>query len=180
MKGQSYYQKNKFLITIILSSIFTLLIFVFSNFTGLFYYSKQKIRLIICPPCENELISFLNETKYSLKIEVYVLTNQRIIKILNQLAKKGIDIKIILDEDVKANKNTVKKFSKEIKYKFGKESKKLTSFHAKFVVRDEECAWIGSMNWNVWGLRSNREVAVIVCDNSVKKLVEIFNEDWLR
>ena len=180
MKVQSYFQKYSFLVFI--SLIISFLAYLFLNsITGKFIFLSKNYEVIVCPPCEKNLINFLNSTSYSLKIEMYVLTNPKVIKLLNRLAKRGIDIKIILDEDVSENYRVIKLLDKGIKVKFGKEDKNLTSYHIKLAIRDEKCIWIGTMNWNDWGLNSNREIAVIICDEEIaKKLSETFRKDWLR
>ena len=176
MKEQSFYQKAR---PLVISFIAVLVIYLISaQKTGYVVYNKNE-KLITNPGSEKELVKFLNSSNYKIDISVYVLTNPRIIELLNDLANKGIEIRIILDEDIKENYRAIANVSKYIKVKLGRESKNITSYHAKYAIIDDRCAWIGSMNWNIWGLSTNREIAIITCNsNTVKKLSTIFENDW--
>lgn len=177
MKEPSFYQKAR---PLIISFVAVLVIYLISaQKTGYVVYDESE-KLITNPGSEKELMKFLNSSSYKIDISIYVLTNPRIIRLLNELANRGIEIRIVLDEDIKENYQTEKNLSKLIKIKFGKESKNITSYHAKYVIIDDKCAWIGSMNWNIWGLNTNREIAIITCNsNIVSKLSTIFENDWM-
>lgn len=177
MKEQSYYQKFK---PLIVSFILVFVLFIISSFhnnkTGFITYREEK--LVTNPGSQEELLRFLNSSRYKIDVSIYVLTNKNVIKELNYLSNKGIQIRILLDKDVKDNYKTVRLLNKKIEVRFGNQSK-ITNFHAKYAIVDDRCAWVGSMNWNTWGLNTNREVAIITCNkNVVSRLVKVFSYDW--
>jgi hypothetical protein len=54
-----------------------------------------------------------------------------------------------------------------------------TYTHAKYLVADDQSAWIGTMNWTTSAFRSNREFGVLDTDPTVVHQAEgVFSADW--
>lgn len=123
-------------------------------------------------PAVNELIK---ESKKSIYISMYIISylprneHSLISQLLNELAnahKRGIDIKVILDQQkIYSSRNPYNDlayfFLKDagINVDYDLPTRKL---HNKLIVIDENIVVIGSHNWSKFALQENNEVSVVI------------------
>lgn len=121
----------------------------------------------------NIIIEALETSNFEILIAVAWLTDETIIKVLNELSLRGIKISIIFFDDRINNKNLFK----TLYYRNAelKASKKL--MHNKFCVIDKKIVINGSYNWT-YNASTNDENIQITKDNNdlVNSFVEEFND----
>src|SRR5262245_23853174 len=94
------------------------------------------------------------------------VTDNAIIRVLEERARKGVDIRIIGKVE-RGHNLTAQKYAGP-------------RLHIRAVVRDRRRAFVGSMGLRRLELDARREIGVVVRDPKVvKKIVDVFESDWL-
>ncbi len=112
------------------------------------------------------LAEFVKGAKRQLLIYDPRLTDRVMLRLLQERAKKGVDVRVL----GKAGKRSA-----------GLDVEKLRGLrlHARVIVRDGRRAFLGSQSLRALELDARREVGVIVDDPSVvKQLTAVFEADW--
>jgi cardiolipin synthase len=126
--------------------------------------------LVISPYNSREkIIQFLKSARHSIRILDAKLEDQQAIGVLLKKAAEGCDIKIITKstdfEGISANLH----FRKLARFKL----------HAKCIVVDGRCFFVGSQNLREVALDHRREVGIIIEDAALAQKIErVFDEDW--
>lgn len=95
------------------------------------------------------------------------VTDNAIIRVLEERARKGVEIRIIGKVE-RGHNLTAQKYAGP-------------RLHIRAVVRDRRRAFVGSMGVKRLELDARREIGVIVRDPKVvKKIVDVFESDWLE
>lgn len=117
--------------------------------------------LLVCPlDCRQKLEFLLNSAQKSIWISAQYITDERIINILRD--KSNIDIRI-LTNNMESNNDLVRYFGKKI-VQF--ESPKQYN-HDKMVIVDNKKILIGSLNFSQNALDNNREIGIILIDQTI-------------
>ncbi len=87
-------------------------------------------------------------------------------------SKRGVDVKVILDDELDYNKDTID-YLKKCGVSAMLDSRN-TRTHAKFLVVDSKYVIIGSTNWSYSSLNKNHEVDVLVDDPNLAKRLEAY------
>jgi len=137
--------------------------------------TSQK-KLIWSPDNSREKIyNYLINANKNIEIYAEDISDYATIRILSELSKCNIQIKILHSNRNSNNKKF--KFLQRAGVKL-KLSKKLT-IHAKIIIIDDKLAILGSINLTKNSLNNNRELAVIIDDPTIiKQLTESFELDW--
>jgi len=131
---------------------------------------------IIIPGDKIKIVDQINSAKESIYIEMYLLTDPDIILAIKNAYDNGVDVKIILEEDMSYNKKTFMELvSTGIPVKWDGDRYKIT--HSKLMIIDNQTVVLGSPNYTYFGLTKNRELGLIT-NCSVKPYLEIFMDDW--
>lgn len=143
-----------------------------------------------------ELCSLISESKESILIVNPFFDFggvENIAPYLDSALNRGVKIKMITSKQLTAInlKDADDPFSYMISYLKSKKSKNLDvrsfhgnqgaltySTHAKFMVFDNKCAYLGSANLTRRSLSANVEIGIIAFDSKVKTLMEIFERIW--
>ncbi|MEM4137110.1 MAG: phospholipase D-like domain-containing protein [Candidatus Anstonellaceae archaeon] len=161
------------IIGIIISSIF--FFYLLEQQRAMCLNSAQEI---FSPGAKEKIINLIKEAKKSIDIQMYVLTDKDIISQLIESADRGVKIRIILEYRIESDiKKVIEALEhKNIEVRFSPSKYKL--MHSKMVIIDREKVLIGSINFSKSALETNREVAILVGGEIIKKYLEIFESDW--
>jgi phosphatidylserine/phosphatidylglycerophosphate/cardiolipin synthase-like enzyme len=85
-------------------------------------------------------------------------------------AKKGVDVRVILEGAPERNNKFVYDFLKNAGVNVSYDSDAMTT-HSSFIIVDEEWSFIGSHNWTVDAQRTNNEASVVVRSKEVAKVL---------
>lgn len=113
----------------------------------------------------NVLGAFLKRAKKELLIYDPRISDKEMIRILQERAKAGVEIKVIGS------------FAGHAPFKVQQLGD--TRLHTRTIIRDRRQAFVGSQSLRTAELDARREVGLIVQDTkAVKKLVDMFETDW--
>ena len=130
-------------------------------------YSPSHNRLVVSPETSRELLTaFIRGAKKQLLIYDEKVSDNLIQRVLQDRARRGVDIRII---------------GKLEKACAGVETRKLPNLrvHVRAIIRDSSSAFIGSQSLRRLELDGRREVGVIVNDSRIaKKMQAVFEKDW--
>lgn len=123
--------------------------------------------LVVSPEnARKRLTEFLKGAKKSLWIYDPKISDSATVRILEEHAKKGVDVRIL---------GTVGKRAKQFKA----DRMKSLRLHARVIIRDERNAFFGSQSLRTAELDSRREVGLFVKDPKViKAVIATFEKDW--
>jgi phosphatidylserine/phosphatidylglycerophosphate/cardiolipin synthase-like enzyme len=131
-------------------------------------YTAGLPTFIVSPAnARKELGSFIKKAKKELLIYDPEIADTEMLRVLNERAKAGVDIKII---------GRVSQRGK------GLASQKLSTMrlHTRTIIRDRHQAFVGSQSLRKLELDSRREVGLIVRDPAViRRLIATFELDWI-
>jgi cardiolipin synthase len=113
-----------------------------------------------------ELSDFIKHAKDELLIYDPKISDLRMIRLLNERMKAGVNIKIIGTLGRRANNLTAQKLTQ-------------MNLHTRTIIRDRHDAYIGSASLRKAELDARREVGIIVHEPSIiRRMVEVFESDW--
>jgi cardiolipin synthase len=131
-------------------------------------YMPGDDRLVVSPESSREtLTTFIKRARKQLLIYDGAVTDSLILRVLQQRAKAGVEIRIL----GKVGKKSID----------GVAVRKLADLrlHVRAMIRDGSSAFIGSQSLRKLELDGRREIGMILNDGrAVKKLTEVFEEDW--
>ena len=182
--------KKAYIYNVIISILFVVLLFVYyklfpphtiapiQSFDG-------TVSLFYTPDMgKTPVLDGIKNAKSSIDIEVYTFSDSDVLQELVSAKKRGVRIRIILEENpyggYSANKETKDKLSYYgIENKWDNKAYNFT--HSKFMIIDNRTGYIMTLNLTKSAFTKNREFGVIVNDeNIVKELSKIFEADWKR
>ena len=140
---------------------------------------NAKTEFVFSPDAQGDVISFIQSAQESVDIEMYVFTSQDIIRELGDAQARGVKVRVILEPRVTDSRQP-KTFellrNLGVDVKWASMTYKLT--HSKFIIVDGKKALVGSINFSMSALNSNREAAAVVEGDVVQEVVSAFEEDW--
>lgn len=129
-------------------------------------YSPGKSHLVVSPENARAMLTaFIGGAKKELAIYDAKVQDPSIIKLLKELAAKGVTVRVIGDMKGKDR---------------GIEERRLPSrLHVRAIVRDGKQAFVGSQSLRKDELENRREIGLIVNNPGVaRKLMQVFESDW--
>lgn len=152
---------------------------------GMIGWGSATAKITITPSTYDRLfepiIYFLNTAEESVDVAIMLITVQPILKVLHDLLKRGIKVRMILDHDSMKMEslNTLVKLGASISYYVNLYKDGDSFMHHKFAVKDFHTKsgylCLGSLNWTISGFFDNYEDLVFTNDVS---LVETFHEHF--
>lgn len=126
--------------------------------------------MVVSPEnAREQLATFIKRTRKQLLIWDPKVSDPQMIRLLQQRAKAGVDVRVIgkvakhAGEAVRAAKFAGKRL------------------HVRAMVRDGDAAFVGSQSLRALELDGRREVGLLTKDSKVvKKLLEIYEADWAK
>jgi cardiolipin synthase A/B len=116
-----------------------------------------------------QLATFIKRTKKTLVIWDPQLADPQMIRLLNQRAKHGVDVRVL---------GKVAKRGGDLRVQKMPGGERL---HVRAMVRDGEAAFVGSQSLRALELDARREVGLIAREPKiVKGILDVFEKDWAR
>lgn len=149
------------------------------------YFIKDNVNLFIEPDDGiAPVVDAIESAEKSIDLEVYILSSDEIMKRLIEAKKRGIIVRVILEESpysgFSANKEAKEKlshYSIDVKWS----NRVYVYTHSKFIVVDGKIAIIMTSNLTKSAFTKNREFGLVVTDPIIVKEVEkVFEADWKR
>ena len=130
-------------------------------------YETSAAGLVVSPEnARKQLADFLSEAKKELCIYDPKVSDGPMVRVLEERARKGVDVRILGAVGGRARTLCAEKL-------------KGLRLHARCIIRDGRHAFLGSQSLRTLELDSRREVGIIVRDSAtVKRLREVFERDW--
>ena len=127
-------------------------------------------------------VRFIDGANTSLDGEIYLITSPDILAALESAPARGVHVRLLLEHSPfvggpkpEETFRRLKEHGVQVRWAPGR----FRFTHAKWLLRDGQQAWIGTMNWSAAAFKSNREFAVIDTDKPVsRQLAEVFAADW--
>lgn len=135
-----------------------------------------------CPSSMIKFLYYLGQAKHSVDLCIYMFTQKTMSKLLQDLHKMGIRVRIITDaqedDGYSSQTDSLQKAGIEIKSNKGGAG---ALMHHKFVIIDERLLISGSFNWTNKAVVSNYEAVLVTsAETLVKPFVNKFNELWSK
>ncbi|RIE06384.1 phospholipase D-like domain-containing protein [Candidatus Cryosericum terrychapinii] len=135
--------------------------------------------LVVSPVnARQRLLGLLRESCRSVEIASEVFDDEETCKLLQDLAKRGVIVRVLVAAPESIAANAVTRSELEgtgvtVRYL------ETPYLHAKYIVVDRHLAYVGSHNLSAGSLDENREVGVVTDDNMVVSTLEAtFSGDW--
>jgi cardiolipin synthase A/B len=130
-------------------------------------YKPSDDRLVVSPENAREVLEkFIIGAKRSLSIYEMNLADRRMIKLLQERLKSGVEVRVIGKAPKLPEGIGLRKMAK-------------LRLHARAIVRDNNRAFIGSQSLRRNELDNRREVGVIITDSRIAaRIQKFFDEDW--
>ena len=107
---------------------------------------------------------------------MYVFTSDSLKNALIDAKNRGVDIRIILEQEIESNENCFYYLvSNGIDVKWA--PREFSRTHSKFMIIDKKIVFVGSTNFSYSALNTNREAAILT-SCSVQNFISIFEQDW--
>ena len=115
-----------------------------------------------------QLATFIKRAKKSLAIYDPKVSDLAMLRLLQQRAKAGVDVRILGRVGKRGSNLRVQRLPGQ-------------RLHVRAIVRDGDTVFVGSQSLRALELDARREVGLIVRDAAVvKRLQEVFDEDWAK
>jgi len=130
-------------------------------------YMPGDDRLVVSPESSREVLTtFIKRTRKQLLIYDEKVTDNLVLRVLQQRCKAGVEIRVI------------GKVDKQIE---GLVTRKMPDLrlHVRAMIRDGSSAFVGSQSLRKLELDGRREVGVLIDDQRVvKQMLDVFEQDW--
>ena len=127
------------------------------------------------------LLQQLNRAERTIDIEMFTLTDDAVITMLERVEVRGVQVRVILDPNQKSNQRNVdrlKSAGAEMKW-FPVAQPAL--MHRKLAIVDGQTVVAGSVNWTANGFTRNEELMLVIEDPAIAQhLMQMFSDDWYR
>jgi len=138
--------------------------FSYSQNIGIFFTHKDNVL--------EKIISQINDSKKTIHICVFEINHEKIIESLIKAKKRGIDVKMVIDDREKNSKEVNLLRTNKIPIVF---DNKRSYMHNKIYIFDQETVITGSLNLTYNDINNNRNNIVVIKDN---KLADRYEEEF--
>ncbi len=170
---------------IILGSVIYGYLFNYHSDSSKLVLNQDNVSLFIEPEDGPEpVLEAIGKAAKSIDLEVYLLSDDEIIKRLIEAQKRGVNVRVILEESPYSGFSANKEVKEKLSY-YGIDVKwnnrVYVYTHSKFIVIDGKTVIIMTLNLTKSSFTKNREFGLLVSDSETAKEVErIFEADWNR
>ena len=129
-------------------------------------YEPARSNLVVSPETSrDELEQFIRGAKRRLSIYDVKVQDPAIVKLLNERAARGVEVRVIGSLKGGSDAIAVRKLGMRL--------------HVRAIVRDGTRAFVGSQSLRTLELTGRREVGLIITNPTVaKKIQQVFDADW--
>ena len=138
-------------------------------------HKQSKVLFFPSEYAHKKLLKKLAIAKKYIYVCIYCLTNDRIAAILYDLYTKGVDVRIITDDETAENKGSDLEPLADAGVPIRFDNNKMARMHNKFVIIDDKLVINGSFNFTTSAYKSNNENLVISYE---KNLISAFKSEF--
>jgi phosphatidylserine/phosphatidylglycerophosphate/cardiolipin synthase-like enzyme len=128
------------------------------------------------------VLRLITRARKSLNIEMFLLSDKRVIAGLKDAAGRGVKIRLLLEASNRSNRVSAKKLKHKriwLRWYQAPVAKKKAKLHARAACADSRRLLVGSADWSRQGLSRDRESLVVVDDLTVARIWEKqFQSAW--
>jgi cardiolipin synthase len=129
------------------------------------YTAGEKDFVVSPSNAREELMKFIKGAKKQLLMYEMKISDREFIRMLTDKVSEGVDVRIIGTTQAKGGLLPIRKLPMRL--------------HARAILRDGDCAFLGSQSLRKLELEARREIGVILHEpNIVKQMIEVFYKDW--
>jgi len=129
-------------------------------------------------PMVESVLAFVADTRRSLDVAVFTLTDDRLSDALSQLHRRGVAVRLLTDNDKSWDRGSDVRRLQDAGLAIRMDRSE-HHFHHKFAVRDGAVLLNGSYNWTRGADRHNRENFMVTHDPAmVSRYAGAFEEMW--
>lgn len=121
--------------------------------------------------CEEEVLRAIRSARRQILVATYQLTNQKIRDALADAKKRGVDVRVVVDETQENAAHFLKEAGVDVWV-----DRQHAIFHNKFIIVDGEVLLTGSYNFSRAAESRNAENLITI--RNERKVVEGFVENW--
>lgn len=127
---------------------------------------------------EFALLDILSGAQKSVFLTAYQFSYAPLREALISAAKRGVDVRVILDRGVSSNLFTAEQLENGgVSVRWAADE--FASTHSKSLVADGVEVFVGSPNWSRHAMHLNREAAAWIRDKKVASdFIKVFESDW--
>jgi phosphatidylserine/phosphatidylglycerophosphate/cardiolipin synthase-like enzyme len=141
--------------------------------------SCNLVQPVFAPGASDEIVSLIRSAKYSIDIEMYVLTDKELAQELAAAAQRGVRVRVLLEPRVESSSiNSISKALDAGGVEVRWASTRFALTHAKMMIIDGKKALVGSINFSKAAQNKNREVDVLISGPVLDELKKTFENDW--
>ena len=131
--------------------------------------------------CEELIISTIGSAENEIVVAIYTFTSRQLAYALADAAKKGVNVKAILDGDMASDRYSILSILKKNGVAITIETNPAAIMHNKYAVIDTQTVVTGSYNWTRSANISNYENIAIMKSPSLAKEYRVnFETLWKR
>lgn len=126
---------------------------------------------------EDLVLKVINSSEHSIRLAAYSFTSPNIVRALIEAQKRGVDVRIVVDE--KGNKSKSSLAALNLVVNAGIPTRTISTYaihHDKYIVSDERHVQNGSFNYSQAAAKSNSENVVVTWNNP--ELAKSFLTHW--
>ncbi len=129
-------------------------------------------------PVEKALVNFIRSAREYVYVAVFELELEGVVEALTDAKRRGVDVKVVLDDRMKGKWAAKKLLSEGIPVVFDEREPYM---HNKFIVIDGRAVWSGSMNFKESSVYRNDNNAFIlrspqIAENYRREFLEMFKD----
>jgi cardiolipin synthase len=130
-------------------------------------YKEGSERFLVSPVNSRERLSeFISGAKKELLIYDVKIADRDIVRLIQERARAGVDVRVIGKVSKGGNQIAVRKLNR-------------MRLHARSIIRDRKIAFLGSQSLRELELDARREIGIIFKDAKViPAMIKVFEDDW--
>ncbi|BBJ28029.1 phospholipase D-like domain-containing protein [Athalassotoga saccharophila] len=141
--------------------------------------SAPREYLVLSPNSESDLVWLINSAQHTLLVAEEEVPEGKVFTALENAAQRGVDVKLIEPESSAKSMSSNYALSQLAVAGVKVGILKSPYVHAKMIVSDNNYLFIGSENVSYTSMMQNREVGIILSNNSlISQATNQFNELW--
>lgn len=140
------------------------------------------VRILVTRPgmdIQSAVLDAIATTRHTIDVEMYVLSDQVTIEALASAARRGLSVRVLLDETQPQNGQTIRDLSAagaRARFFRAQAGEKL---HAKLGIFDRTTVVFGSCNWSRSGFRRNHELDLLIASAAIAAVfTKSLQADW--
>lgn len=142
--------------------------------------ASEDTQLLYNPKLEKAVLRAIEESRTSIELQMYRLTNRTVVKALQKASNRKVLVRVILCPSQPDNAWAAKKLKAsgaQVLWYPVEEPGQI--MHLKLALFDHRLLLFGSANWTYYGLNINREADLLITDPElVSQALDQFEADW--